>query len=378
MDHQEPAIRLLADLVAIPSMNPMGRDRRGADYSEEVVAAYVEEFLRRHSIDVKKYDVAPHRPNVLGFIDVGARETILLEAHLDTVHAENMTIKPFHPMVKDGKLYGRGACDTKASLAAILQVAASFAGNRAGLRYNLIVAGVADEEYGFTGARSAMEYGLKADFGIAGEPTQLHIVRAHKGVLRWRIVTRGTAAHSAYPDRGDNAIYAMGYVLARLDHYGTELMAEKPHDVLGTPTISVGVIEGGQAVNIVPDRCIIEIDRRTLPGETQDEILQSVRNVLREVPCWEFEPPHISIGGMEVAGENSFVRDFSSAIGHVTGNVVIETAQYATNAGVYNQRGIPTVVFGPGNIAQAHTAGEFVEISEVVQCCEILKRFLTS
>lgn len=377
MDHQEPAIRLLADLVAIPSMNPMGRDRHGAAYSEESVAAYVEEYLRRHSIDVKKYDVAPHRPNVIGWIDTGARATILLEAHLDTVHAENMTIDPFNPTVSNGKLYGRGACDTKASLAAFLHAAVSLAEKRKTLRYNLVVGAVSDEEYGFTGARRAVENGLKADFGIAGEPTQLHIVRAHKGVLRWRIVTRGTAAHSAYPDRGDNAIYTMGYILTRLDQYGLELMAGKAHEELGPPTISVGVIEGGQAVNIVPDQCTIEIDRRTLPGETQHGILQSVRNVLREVPCWEFEPPHVSLEGMEVAPDNPFVRALAAATEQVTGKVVIETAHYATDAGVYNSSGIPTIVFGPGNIAQAHTGNEFVEVADVIRCEEILGRFLS-
>jgi acetylornithine deacetylase len=377
MNNHESLIRLLADLVAIPSMNPMGRDRNGVEYSEEKLAAYVSDYLRRNSIEVNTYEVAPHRPNVIGYVDAGAEHTVMLEAHLDTVYADNMTIEPFNPRMVDGRLYGRGACDTKASLASFLYTVSTLAKKASTLKYNIVVAAVSDEEYGFTGARRAAENGLKADFGIAGEPTQLRIVRAHKGVLRWRVVTKGIAAHSAYPDRGDNAIYTMGNVLARLQAYGLELMQRPPHAELGTPTLSVGVIEGGQAVNIVPDRCWIEIDRRTLPGETENEILKSVESVLRDVPRYEFEPPHISIGGIDVSPKNPFLQRLAGVIESINGKCVIETAQYATNAGVYNQSGIPAIVFGPGDIAQAHTATEFVETNQVIRCCEILFHFLT-
>ncbi|MBI5472634.1 MAG: M20 family metallopeptidase [Ignavibacteriae bacterium] len=378
MSNDESLVHLLADLVAIPSMNPMGRDRSGAEYSEERLAAYVSDYLRRHSIDVNTSEVAPHRPNVIGYVDAGAKQTVLLEAHLDTVHADNMTIEPFSPKVLDGRLYGRGACDTKASLASFLHTVGTLAKNASTLKFNIVIAAVSDEEYGFTGARRAVENGLVGDFGIAGEPTQLRIVRAHKGVVRWRIITKGTAAHSAYPDRGDNAIYTMGHVLVRLQAYGSELMQGPRHAELGTPTLSVGVIEGGQAVNIVPDRCWIEIDRRTLPGETENEILQSAESVLQDVSKYEFEPPHISIGGIDVSPENPLLQRLAGVIEEINGECVIETAQYATNAGVYNQSGIPTIVFGPGNIAQAHTAAEYVEVDQVIRCCEILSRFLTT
>ncbi len=378
MSNHESLIHLLADLVAIPSMNPMGRDRSGAEYCEERLAAYVSDYLRQHSVDVKTNEVVPHRPNVIGYVDAGAEQTVLLEAHLDTVHADNMTIQPFSPRMLDGRLYGRGACDTKASLASFLHTVGALAKSATRLKYNIVVAAVSDEEYSFTGARRAIANGLKADFGIAGEPTQLRIVRAHKGVLRWRVVTSGIAAHSAYPDRGENAIYTMGHVLVRLQSYGLELMQGPRHAELGTPTLSVGVIEGGQAVNIVPDRCWIEIDRRTLPGETENEILKSVEFALQDVPKCKFEPPHISIGGIDVSLKNPFLQKLAGVIEKINGESVIETAQYATNAGVYNQAGIPTVVFGPGDIAQAHTAAEYVEIDQVIRCCEMLSRFLTT
>ncbi len=369
--------RLLADLVAIPSMNPMGRDRSGPEYSEEKIGEYVAGYLRRNSVDVKTYNVALGRPNVIGYVNAGAAQTVMLEAHLDTVHADNMTVDPFQSKIVDGKLFGRGASDTKASLAAFMYTAASLARNPRSMKYNLLIAAVSDEEYGFSGARTAVANGLKADFGIVGEPTQLRIVRAHKGVVRWRIVATGKAAHSAYPERGDNAIYTMGHILTRLEDYAQQLTHEPTFGDLGTATLSVGVIEGGQAVNIVPDRCAIEIDRRTLPGETEEEILQSVRNALWEVPSWSFEPPHISIGGMDVSEDNPFVIGLAASIKERTGDCIFETAQYATNAGVYNRNGIPAIVFGPGDIAQAHTATEFVETDQVIRCCEILSRFLT-
>ncbi len=369
--------RLLADLVAIPGMNPMGRNRSGPEYSEETMGKYVADYLRRNSIDVQTYDVAPARPNVIGYVNAGAKQTVMLEAHLDTVHADNMSIDPFQPKIVDGKLFGRGACDTKASLAAFMYTAASLAKNVAAMKYNLILAAVSDEEYGFSGARTAVAKGLTADFGIVGEPTQLRIVRAHKGVLRWRIVTTGKASHSAYPNRGENAIYRMGHVLTLLEEYAAELTHGRTSGELGTATLSVGVIEGGQAVNIVPDRCTIEVDRRTLPGETEEEILKSVRNALRETACWSFEASHSSIGGMEVSKDNSFVVQLAASITQQTGDCILESAQYATNAGVYNTSGIPSIVFGPGDIAQAHTATEFVELDQVVRCHEILTRFFT-
>jgi acetylornithine deacetylase len=241
---------------------------------------------------------------------------------------------------------------------------------------NVLVAAVADEEYQFSGARHASERGLHADFGIAGEPTRLRIVRAHKGVTRWRIVTQGRAAHSAYPERGMNAIYAMGHVLQSLEVHAAELRARPPHPVLGTPTLSVGVIEGGQAVNMVPDSCRIEVDRRTLPEESTAAVLQAVRDALAGVSDWSMDEPHLAVAGMEVAEDADVVRLLSEAIQATGRTVVIEAAHYATDAGIYNAMGIPTVVFGPGDIAQAHTASEFIDLNEYETAIRIIQQVL--
>ena len=372
----DPLVSLLADLVGIPSMNPMGRGKSGPAYSEAAIAAYVAAYLRKHGVDTEIDEVVPGRPNVIGSIDAGAEQTLLLEAHLDTVHAESMSIPPFTPEIRDGRLYGRGACDTKGSLAAFLYACCSLLEGGRKPRFNIVLLAVADEEYQFKGALRAIARGLKADFGIAGEPTRLRIVRAHKGVTRWRVVTRGVAAHSAYPERGKNAIYRMGHVLARLEEHALGLRVAVPHPVLGPPSLSVGVIEGGEAVNVVADRCVIEVDRRTIPGESTESVLEAVRTVLRDVPGWEIEQPYLSVGAMEVPPESPVVGYLSDAVHKETGNVILEAAQYATDAGIYTGAGIPSVVFGPGDIAHAHTGAESIDLAELHAASAIITRMI--
>ena len=368
--------KLLSDLVAIPSMNPMGRGREGEQYREAALAAFVAEYLRRAAVDVELDEVSPGRPNVIARLDAGARRTLLLEAHLDTVFADRMVIDPFCPEIRDGRLYGRGACDTKGALAAFLHALRYCAEEMRKPSVNILFLAAADEEYGFTGAKRAVARGLQADFGIVGEPTGLHIVRAHKGVIRWRVITHGVAAHSAYPDRGKNAIYSMAHIVTRLQKHAGTLLEGRPHPLLGTPTLSVGVIEGGQTVNIVPDHCVIEVDRRTLPGETERSVLDAASNALDGLSGWEFSGPHLSIPGMEVDADHPVVQVLGRSIKEVRGGVVIESAQYATDAGVYNGSGIPSVVFGPGNIARAHTEEEYIELDQLQDAVRIIQRVL--
>ena len=370
--------KLLSDLVAIPSMNPMGRGRIGKEYCEQSVAEFVAGVMRKASIDAELQQVFPGRPNVVGYVSAGAQETLMLEAHLDTVLADSMLIDPFDPVVRDGRLYGRGACDTKGSIAAFLQAVVNLLKAGKGMRYNVLLLFVSDEEYHFAGAQYAARQGLKADFGIAGEPTQLRIVRAHKGVTRWKIFTKGVAAHSAYPERGKNAIYAMAKVVDRLQQYAIALSTVRPHQLLGTPSLSVGVIEGGQAVNVVPDHCWIEIDRRTLPGETVQNVLKPIKYLLSGFEECEIQEPHLCVAGMEVAEHAPIVERLTQAVTSVCGEAIVEAAHYATDAGIYNSIGVPAVVFGPGNIARAHTEVEYIELQQLSQAVAIIERFLTS
>lgn len=372
----DPVTTLLSDLVRIPSVNPMGRNVSGPEYGEAALADHCAAFLRKHGVDVQITEVAPGRPNVMAYVDAGAPRTIMLQAHLDTVHAGAMTVPPFAAEIREGCLYGRGACDTKGSLAAELQAIVEALRTPGRLRYNVLFLATADEEYQFTGARAAVRAGLTADFGIAGEPTSLHIIRTHKGVVRWRVRTSGVAAHAALPARGENAIYRMGHVITRLEAYARGLASGPSHPHLGNASLNVGVIEGGQAVNMVPDRCTIEIDRRTLPQEEPDGVIAAVAACLQGLDGWTMDPPHLVAEGMDVPEDAGVVRDLADAVTATTGSVTVEGAYYATDAGAFNAAGIPTVVFGPGDIALAHTAAEHIPLAELRQATDIIRSLI--
>src|SRR5579871_4780116 len=249
-----PAVSIARDLVAIPSVNPMGRPLAGAEYGEKNIAAYVDAFFRRLGIDSRIFGAQPERPNVVGFVNVNAAETVLLEAHMDTVSHEGMEIAPFDPVVRAGLLYGRGSCDTKSSLAVYLYAISQVIQSGKKLRRNVVIAGVHDEEYSFGGSRELVADGIKATYAIVGEPTSLNIVYAHKGVCRFRINTIGRSAHAALPWLGENAIYVMADLLKTLRDHAKELLTTE-HPELGPATLSVGRISGGTSVNTVPALC---------------------------------------------------------------------------------------------------------------------------
>ncbi len=369
-------IKLLEDLVAIPSMNPMGSGRSGTEFSESQLADFLVSFLRKNGVECESFDSAPGRGNVMGLVDVGAEKTLMLEAHLDTVPADNMEIEPFKPVISDNRLYGRGACDAKAPLAVFFGTVVNLLlGNRKP-KYNILLLATCDEEYGFTGARAAVARGLKADFAIIGEPTCLRIVRAHKGVIRWRINSTGKAAHSAYPELGQNAIYTMAKAVNRIASYAAKLRTQSPHELLGAPSLSVGVINGGHTVNIVPDKCTIEIDRRLIPGETRESAWQAVTSLLNGLNSLQVEEPYLVAPSVNVDPESEIVVKLSRAVEETLGEVIVEGANYATDAGIFNEAGLPSIVFGPGDIKDAHTSRESVELSQVESATKILERLL--
>jgi acetylornithine deacetylase len=355
----------------------MGREPASDERYEGELAGHLSEYLQKHGLDVEMVEVSTGRPNLFARVDVGASETVLLEAHMDTVGTENMAIEPFTPAIRDGRVYGRGACDTKGSLAAFVHAVTSLLEADRKFSRNVVLAAVVDEEYGFTGATQAVNAGLRADFGIVGEPTRLRIVRAHKGVVRWNITATGVAAHSAYPDRGRNAIYSMARLVSQLEQYASTLVDGAAHPLLGPPTLSVGVIQGGQAVNIVPDRCSIQVDRRTIPAETSESVLRPLQELTKPMSGVELEPPFLDVPGMEVPPGSPAVAHLEEAIRGVIGESVAEAAHYATDAGIYNAAGIPTVVFGPGDIHQAHTDTEYLDLEEFQQAIRIIQALLS-
>jgi acetylornithine deacetylase/succinyl-diaminopimelate desuccinylase family protein len=373
----EQTTRLLQDLVRIPSVSPHGDPGTAArNTGEAALAGYVADFLQKLSLDVEVHEVEPGRPNVTGhFASRGGKRRVALAPHLDTVSVAGMTIDPFGATIEDGRLRGRGACDTKGSMAAFLSAMANLVRNRAFREGNVDVTfcAVMGEEHGNEGARALLRRGFRADFAIAGEPTGCRVVYAHKGALWFAIITRGKSAHGSTPERGDNAISKMCEVVPYLTGPYTEQLRQRAHPVVGQPTINVGIIRGGSAANIVPNRCEIEIDRRTVPGEQTDAIIEELRAALKGVPG-EIDrvrdcPPLWTDPG------HAFVQKLSGACERPD---ALTTASWFCDAAVLSEAGIPAVAFGPGDIAQAHTADEYIEVAQLHRAAEVMTRFLES
>ena len=370
--------RLLRDLVVLPSVNPMGRDLPQEIIYEHRVTAYLEDFFKGLGVPWERQHVADCRDNIIARCQIpGAKRTIVFEAHQDTVPIDQMTIEPFGARIEGNRLYGRGACDIKGGMAAMLAAFARVAREKPRGAANLIMACAVDEEFTFRGALELMKRGLKADMAIVAEPTDLNIVNAHKGVVRWHLATTGRSCHSSRPERGINALYRMGRVLTAIEHYAAKLCAGKADPLLGPATMSVGRIEGGTSVNTVPDLCKIEIDRRLLPGEEPQaapgQLLAFLKEEAIDFPVTS-EPPWMSkcALGPELSAE--LVQLLGGAIDSVKGNHKVEAVPYGTDASTIAEGGIPAVVFGPGDIARAHTCDEWVPLSEVEQASEILYR----
>jgi succinyl-diaminopimelate desuccinylase len=371
-------VDLLSRLVAIPSTNVMvGGQPEDACYEYEI-APFVRDQMVGLGLDVQIQDVVDGRANVLGIVR-GPQDgpTVLLDAHMDTVPGVEMEIEPFSPVVRDGRLYGRGACDTKGALAAMICAAAAL--RKLGAPpATVIVSATVDEEARFRGILKVIESGIRADAAVVGEPTQLDIVTAHKGVVRYQVVTHGKAAHSANPQRGVNAIYHMCRVVEGIESKIIPALNAKTHPLLDAPRITVGKIRGGRQANIVPESCTIDVDRRTLPGETREDALGEIQALLdalhAEDPQFDAQviEPHTVQAGLETPTDHPFVQALCAAVRRVRGRPRVAGVPYATHASPLHSAGIPSVVFGPGDIQYAHAAVEFVPIREVVQAAEIL------
>lgn len=375
---QSEAIRLLTDLVAIDSVNPYfpGGDRGEAD-----VAAYVADYCARLGLDVRQQPVLPGRSNVVAELKVpGASRTILLDSHMDTVSLDLMGPDGLRPGTRNGILTGRGSCDDKASLAAMLTALASLAREPAELRCNVVFLASVDEEYLMRGAEAFAHSGATIDGAIVGEPTRLEVVVAHKGFVRWHMHTEGKSAHSSNPALGDNAIYQMSELIPLLRESLEPRLAARTHPLVGPATWSVGKITGGSSVNIVPETCTVEIDRRLLPGETASaalaEVDAAVENVRRDRPHLKVrrDEPFGAVSGLDTPAHAAVVRAIETACGAIRGESRLIGVPYGTNASKFADVGISCVVFGPGDVSQAHTADEFVSIEQVIAAARIYER----
>ncbi|OAI57527.1 acetylornithine deacetylase [Planctomyces sp. SCGC AG-212-M04] len=378
---------ILCRLIAIPSVNPMGRDVEPDIAFEHRMTDWLERFFQSLGVEYERWDVAPGRPNIIArYKAPNSTTTILLDAHQDTVPIDGMTVPPFEPIVADGKITGRGSVDIKGGMAAMLFAFRRLVRERPTTSANVVMSCTCDEEATVLGITNLVErwnsgqlklLPKRPDLAIVAEPTLLDVVVAHKGVLRLRIRTAGIACHSSDPSQGRNAIYRMARVVQVLEDYAAELsgIGEK-HPLVGGPTLSVGRITGGTSVNIVPDACSIEVDRRLIPGETWEAALAELKEfVTRRVDFEvEFEPPWLTSHPLSDADNGELAQSLLRHIEEVAGPRHAIGVPFGTHASRTCAAGVPSVVFGPGSIARAHTKDEYIEIDQLRMAAEVYYR----
>ena len=368
--------KLLRELIALPSVNPAFLPAKHPRAGEQRVAEFLAATAAQAGLDVEFQAVSPGRSNLLARLSPRGKvqQRLLLAPHLDTVNA---TDEQFIPRTRNGRLYGRGACDTKGSVAAMLTALCELAqGRQRPAETEIVFAGLVDEEQGQAGSRALVSRGFTADMAIVGEPTRSQVVTAHKGTLWLCLETHGKSAHGSWPELGRNAVHEMARVVDLLETDYAAQLKRRRHPLLGSATVSVGAICGGSQANIVPDRCSILIDRRTLPGETAAGVRREILQVLRHkrLTVGFAKDPLPPCLPLETDPRLPLVTRFLKTVGQRKPVGV----RYFCDASVLGHGGIPSVVFGPGDIAQAHTADEWISLAELERGKGLLLRFLQS
>jgi acetylornithine deacetylase len=381
------ALALTRALVAIDSRNPSLAP--GAP-GERAVAEFLAATLREWGFAVDLIESAPGRPNVLARIGGGhGGRSLLLNGHLDTVDVAGMVHAPFTPDERDGRLYGRGATDMKAGVAAMCAAAARASDTDLG--GEVIIAAVVDEEFASLGTRTILEAGVRAQAAVVTEPTRLAIVPAHRGFAWADVTVEGRAAHGSRYDVGVDAIMHAALLLAELDTYEREVLTTHTHPLLGRASLHAGTIGGGSGPSTYPDRCTVTLERRTLPGEAGAtaaghaagvdfgrEIDDAIARVRRRVP--EFRATvTLGVGQApnDVPLDAPIMRAMGRACAMADRAAPIEGLSCWTDAALFTAAGIPAICYGPGDIALAHAAEEYVAIDEIARATTVLTRLVT-
>ena len=371
----------LQEVVAIDSVNPSlpGGGAQGETGMVDYLAAYFTDLDIPHEVS----EVLPGRNNIIATLEGEEPDRVILfECHMDTASAEVMTIPPFEPHIREGLLYGRGSCDTKAGGVAMIHAMKRL--KEAGIKPPLTIAyaGSADEEYLMRGARH-LAPSVHVEAAVIAEPTDLEVVRAHKGVVRFNLVVRGKAAHSSKPYLGVNAITKMARLIVRIEDELGPAYAGRSDPLLGNPTFNVGIIEGGAQINFVPDSCRAAVDCRILPGDTAEEIVGGFQQVIDaaraadgDLDAQIEEPLVFFCAALGTAADAAIVRSASAACRAVLGDVTIAGVPYATDGSPFADAGVPAIVIGPGSIDQAHGAVEWVECEQVLKAVDIYQHIM--
>ena len=374
---QEDAVALTRALVKIDSRNPtLSADGPG----ERDAALALGKILEDWGFSVSISDSSPGRPNLVARLGPADSPAMMLAGHLDTVGVEGMTHDPFSADMNGGRIYGRGSCDMKSGVAAMCVGALRayrLAGNSP--KRQIVIAAVADEEYESLGMRALLDSGIRAECAVLTEPTKLAICPAHRGFVWIEIAFTGRAAHGSRYDVGIDAIRHAGLLLAELDALEAGPLHTRSHSLLGRPSLHASTIVGGIGMSTYPDRCILRIERRTIPGESEqtavDEVTSALERVQARRPRIEASVKLIAAQQpSDVAPDALVVRMLETALKAEAMPAKVEGLSAWTDAALLNAAGISAVCFGPGDIALAHAAEEFVPVDEIEKATMVLQR----
>ena len=362
--------QLISNLVAINSVNP---DLVPVAPGEAEIAHYIAKWLEGAGLEVQIVESIPGRPNVVGIArGTGGGKTLLLNGHMDTVGAGGMS-HPHQPVIRDGRLYGRGAYDMKGGLAACMVAAAAVRKQR--LRGDVIFTAVIDEEYASLGTQELTKR-FHADGAIVAEFTELQLILAHRGFVWLEIETIGRAAHGSRPDLGVDAIVKMGKVLMELEKLDLYLRSNPTHPLLGSASLHASLIQGGYELSTYPDRCLLIIERRTLPGETPGKVEAEILGIVEVLQRSDLSfqavvRPGIDRAPLETPAQAEIVRTVQAAAGKVLKHPLpIAGVPFWTDAALLSAAGIPSVLLGPSG-SGAHADEEWVDLSSVQVCTEM-------
>jgi acetylornithine deacetylase len=366
--------QVLADMVSIDSTNPsLSPDGKG----EARIAAYVSQALAQLGLEVRRDELAPGRFNVTGVLPgSGGGRSLLLNAHMDTVGVEGMKIDPFGAEERDGRLYGRGAQDMKGSLAAMLAAAKALVDHGISLKGDLLITGVADEEHSSLGMEALVQQ-VSPDAAIVTEPTDMHICRAHRGFIWFDVETVGRAAHGSRFREGIDANMHMGRFLHELEKLGQELLGREAHPLAGPPSLHAARLRGGREVSVYAAHCRLQIERRTIPGESESQALGELQAIIERISAsdpqfqarvratFQREP-------FEVREDAAIVRVLEGALQARLGGVQAHSGQtFWTDAALLAEAGVETVLLGPVG-AGLHSAEEWVDLHSVEDLAYVL------
>lgn len=361
-------------LVRIDSRNPgLVPDGPG----EGAAAAFLAGVLREWGFRVKLHDTAPGRPNVVARIGAAAGGTLMFNGHLDVVGTAGMVHAPFGGEERDGRLYGRGSADMKGGIAAMC--AAAVIAHDRGMRGEVMIAAVTDEEWASLGTLALVESGVRADAAIVTEPTTLAIMPAHRGFVWADVEVRGRAAHGSRYDIGIDAVRYAGLLLAELDRLDTTDLPTRRHALLGRGSLHASTIAGGTGMSTYPDRCLLQVERRTIPGESADTFRRELESACAHIrsarPDFDADVRiTLSQPPSDVPVDAAVVRHLQAAMAAEQVPVRVEGMSAWTDAALLNDAGIPAICFGPGDISLAHAAEEFIPLAEIDTATAVLAR----